>query len=484
MAEPTLFFYDLETSGFDARKARVMQFAGQRTDLQMNPIGEPFNVLIKITPDVLPDPDAILVTGITPQKTLQDGITEAAFLQRFFDEICLPGTTFLGYNTVRFDDEFMRFLLYRNFYDAYEWQWKDECSRWDLLDVVRMTRALRPDGITWPFASDGKPSNRLEFLSTVNKLDHDQAHDALSDVYATIAVAKLIHGAHPDLFSYLYKTRKKDAVKQVVDANQPFVYTSGKYGSDHLSTTVAVRLMPHPAQDAALVYDLRSNPEDFINKSVDELIEHWRFSKDPAHVRLPFKTLKYNRCPAVAPLGVLDEAAQERLELPLATIKKHLAILRQHQRPFAERISQAVAKMDAERAAEQTQLVTDEQAVDARLYEGFFAQRDKTAMELVRAAAPEELGSIKLDADERLQQLLPLYKARNYPEALTADERKAWDTFCQRRLQTGGVDSPLQRFAKRLQQVAERPDISDAQMYLLEELQLYAESIVQFDQDI
>ena len=107
----SFFFYDLETSGFNPRSARIMQFAGQRTDMDLKPIGEPVNCLIKLTPDVLPGPDAILVTGITPQKTLADGMTEAEFLRIFYEDVVKPDTIFTGFNNVRFDDEFMRFLL-------------------------------------------------------------------------------------------------------------------------------------------------------------------------------------------------------------------------------------------------------------------------------------------------------------------------------------------------------------------------------------
>src|SRR3989344_5067621 len=164
----SLLFYDLETSGFNPREQRIMQFAGQRTEMQLKPIGEPFNYLIKMTEDILPDPDAVLLTGITPQSTIADGITEVAFLKIFAHEISIPGTVFVGFNSIRFDDEFIRFLHYRNFYDAYEWHWADGRGRWDMLDVVRMTRALRPDGIKWPFDSSGVPANRLELLTAIN----------------------------------------------------------------------------------------------------------------------------------------------------------------------------------------------------------------------------------------------------------------------------------------------------------------------------
>src|SRR4029079_148122 len=118
------YFYDLETTGFNAREGRIMQFGGQRTDANLQPLGEPDNVFIKLTPDILPDPYAVLVTGITPQKTLTDGITEAEFTKYFHEKIVQPDTVFIGYNNIRFDDDFIRHILYRNFYDPYEWQWQ------------------------------------------------------------------------------------------------------------------------------------------------------------------------------------------------------------------------------------------------------------------------------------------------------------------------------------------------------------------------
>jgi len=477
----SFFFYDLETSGFGARQARIMQFAGQRTDMDLKPIGEPVNVLIKLTPDVVPSPDAILLTGITPQQTISEGLTEAEFLKFFYDDVVKPSTIFTGFNSVRFDDEFMRFLNYRNFYDAYEWQWQDGQSRWDILDLVRMTRALRPEGIEWPFASDGKPANRLELLTAVNKLTHDAAHDALSDVYATIAVAKLIRDKQPKLFEHLLEMRDKKKVAQLVEASQPFVYTSGRYPSETWHTSVVASLAAHPQNDARLVYDLRHNPTPFLEMSVDELVEAWKFTKDPDVLRLPVKTLKYNRCPAIAPLGVIKDAkTQERIDLTLEAVAKHLEILKQHQAEFAKKVLQAVERMD--KAREQVQLVDNQLTVDGRLYDGFISPADKQVMRAVRAAKPDELSNLASDfKDDRLKSLLPLYKARNYPKSLTSEEKAAWEDFCKRQLMAGGTDSQLAKYFARLQELAADEKLSGQKQYLIEELQLYGQSIVPVD---
>lgn len=225
----SFYFYDLETSGISSRSGRIMQFGGQRTDMDLKPIGKPDNILIKLTDDVLPDPDAVLIHGITPQKTRAEGISEAQFAKYLTSQVSTRDTIVVGFNNIRFDDEFIRYLLWRNFHDPYEWQWKNGCSRWDLLDVVRMTRALRPEAIKWPFAPDGKATVRLELLASVNKLAHDSAHDALSDVNASIAVARLIKNKQPKLFEYLLNMRGKTKVQALVGKGDPLIYTSGRY---------------------------------------------------------------------------------------------------------------------------------------------------------------------------------------------------------------------------------------------------------------
>jgi exodeoxyribonuclease-1 len=473
----SFYFYDLETSGINPRSARIMQFAGQRTDMELRPLSEPDNLMIKLTEDILPEPDAVLVTGITPQATNVDGITEAEFLKYFENSIAQPETIFVGYNNVRFDDEFMRFSHYRNFYDAYEWSWRDHRSRWDLLDVIRMTRALRPEGIEWPFAPDGKPSNRLELLTSVNGLDHQNAHDALSDVYATIAVARLLKNKQPRLFDYLLNTRNKQAVKDLVETGKPFVYSSGKYPNSYQKTTVAVSLGAHPGKQGVLVYDLRRNPEDFVHMMPPELALAWRTYPEDETMRFPVKTLQFNRCPAVAPLSVVisDTVARDNIRLDIETINTNYEKLLGYPN-FVNNLRTALKILDKK---QQTELLASSTDVDAQLYDGFFNDQDRTAISVVRAAGADEIASLDIEfKDKRLTELLPLYKARNFKSRLDADQISAWEKHRYQYLLSGGESSRVNKFYKRLQELSERKNLSTNDAYLLEELKLYADSIM------
>jgi len=307
----TFFFYDLETSGLNPRDDRIMQFAGIRTDMDLQPIGEPYNILVKLNDDTLPSPEALMVTGITPQQTQADGYTEAEFAKLLMEEVFTPNTIATGFNSVRFDDEFVRHLLWRNFYDPYEWSWKDGRSRWDLLDVTRMTRALRPEGIEWPVV-DGKAVNKLELLTKLNGIDHFKAHDALSDVEALIAVTNLIKTKQPQLYEYLLKMRDKNEIKKLVNLEnkQPFVYVSARYDAEFNKATVAFPLTAGKNGNI-VAYDLRHDPTPFINQSGEELKKTmyatWAQRQEDGFMQVPVKELQYNKVPAVAPVGVLAQ---------------------------------------------------------------------------------------------------------------------------------------------------------------------------------
>lgn len=445
MKETSMFFYDLETSGLKAREDRIMQFAGQRTSMDLEPIGEPVNILVKMTDDALPSPSAISVTGITPQQTLMDGINEAEFCKYIIDEIFVPGTVAVGYNTVRFDDEFMRAILWRNFYDPYEWEWMDGRSRWDLLDVVRLTRALRPEGIEWPYRADGAPTNRLELLTKLNGLEHQHAHDALSDVYATIAVARMIRDKQPKLYEYLFKMRGKREVQRLVnlDAPQPFVYVSGRYGNEYNKSTVAYPLAPG-RNGNVLVFDLRYNLEkladDFSGTGVAPIV----------------KELCYNKCPAVAPLGVLESGdGWKKIGLTKETVEENLKVLLDHPE-FAEQM-----RAQYENRPEFPPAIEPE----AALYDGFLNDRDRIKVSAVRNAEPSKLADFHPEFDdERLPELLLHYKGRNYPETLSDSEMEAYETYRTER---------LKRLAPRF--MAELEQVKDD--FAKQELLLYMQSL-------
>ncbi len=477
----SFFWYDLETTGISPRTGRIMQFAGQRTDMALNPVGQPVNILVQLSEDILPDPGAIMVTGITPQQTLQDGVTEAEFMQIFYEQVATPNTIFIGFNSVRFDDEFLRFLNYHNFYDAYEWAYKDGKSRWDMLDLVRMTRALRPEGINWPVV-DGKPTCRLELLTKENGLDHEHAHDALNDVMASIAFAKLIRQKQPKLFGWLLALRDKKAVKQFIESNQTFVYTSGKYAADTEKTAV-VRLLHTDDSKGGIVYDLRHDPTDFLSLSAEELADRWRYTSEvDAPPRLPIKTIKYNRCPALSPTGVLaDTGVQERLQVTPELVNKHLAVLSANP-DFIANVVRARDLLDDERAEQCSKQTPD---ADEALYDGgFFDDNDKRLMSVVRASEPVEIsqhaGSFH---DPRLNELLIRYKARNFRSSLTDDERAAWEVYRREKLLGGGADSVLAKYLQELAKLS-GTEAGAEKRFVLEELQLYAESIMPvFDED-
>ena len=416
-----------------------------------------------------------MVTGITPQQTIADGITEVEFLKQFHDDISIPGTIFVGYNTVRFDDEFMRFMNFRNFYDPYEWQWKDHRSRWDLLDVVRLTRALRPEGIKWPFASDGKPSNRLELLTSLNKLDHTKAHDALNDVMATIALARLLRAKQPKLFDYLLTMRNKKVAGRFVEQNKPFVYASGKYSGEFEKTTVAIRIADTPKDSGALVYDLRFDPSPFINMPPEDLVKIWQWQKDPDAVRLPIKTIKYNRCPAIAPLSVLDEESQKRIKINLKEIARN-QILLSKATLWPENLYKALEIMDKTR---QSNLFENSLNVDESLYDGFVPEVDKRLFNEIHQYPPEKLTEIATKLhDKRLQTLMPLYKARNFPLSLDHDERSNWEAYKYQKLFDGGPKSRMAKYFERIEQLNQQPNLSQSNRYILEDLRLYGESLL------
>lgn len=424
----TLYWHDYETTGTDPRYDRPLQFAGVRTDEALNIIGEPLMLYAKPATDVLMHPQAALVTGLTPVKARDNGVCEAEFIQRIHAELAEPGTCGVGYNSLRFDDEFTRFTLFRNFFDAYAREWQNGNSRWDIIDMVRMTRALRPEGIEWPDREDGQPSFRLEHLTAANGIEHAGAHDALADVYATIEMAKLIRHHQPKLYDYVYQNRGKQQIGPLLNLQQKpaVIHTSRMYPASRCHTAMVMPLARDPQnKNAIIVADLRDDPSDLLTLDADTLRERLFTAGDalPDGVkRPPLKAVHINKCPVVVPINTLNDEAAERLEIDRDGHLQH----REQLLAAGEALSAKIAEIFQPPTFPP---VTD---VDATLYSGgFFGDSDKRKMQLIREAGPDQLSQLHIPFDDdRLSEMLFRYRARNWPESLSEAEQQQWRDHC------------------------------------------------------
>jgi len=427
MNSPSFYWYDYETFGIDPRVDRISQFAGIRTDMDFNIIDEPVDILCRATDDILPNPEASLVTGITPQDTLKTGLLETVFIEQILQEFSRPNTCVTGFNNIRFDDEFTRYTLYRNFFDPYSREWQNGCSRWDIIDLVRITRALRPEGINWPVDDKGIASNRLELITKANGISHEAAHDALSDVHATIAVAKLIKEKQPKLFNFVFEHKNKQKLSQLLNLQKPqaVLHTSGMYSSEICNSAMIYPLAQHPTNKNGIVaYDLRYSPDSLINLSADEIIERLYTPRDqlPEGVeRIPLKTIHINKCAVIAPLNTLDDASAQRTQIDR---KLHLDHLEKLKAAF-EIIKPKLKKIYSHNP------FPKESDPDRSLYSGgFFSADDKQRMHQLHELSADDLATASFNfEDERLMEMLFRYRARNFPDTLSAVEKNRWDEY-------------------------------------------------------
>ncbi len=431
MAPPTFLWHDYETFGADPRRDRPAQFGALRTDWNLEPIGEPLVVHCQPALDTLPSPDACLITGITPQQCARDGLSEAGFAAAVHEVMAEPGTCSVGYNSIRFDDEFTRHLLYRNFHDPYAREWSEGNSRWDLIDLARLACALRPQGMEWPLRPDGAPSFRLGDLTAANGIAHGHAHDALSDVEATLGLARRLRAAQPRLFDFYLSLRDRKRALAMLDwrGMTPLVHVSSRYPAQRHCLAVVAPVAPVPGRpNEVVVYDLAEDPEPFLALDTDELRDRLytpRADLPEGVARLPLKTVKANHSPALAPLSVLDGVDLARLGVDLDRVQRHVARLRA--------CAGLSARLGAlyEPAAEAPP--TD---VELALYASFVPNVDKPLLQEVRAAPPARLAALSARFhDARYPELLFRYRARNWPQTLSVAEQARWRQLRRDRLQ-------------------------------------------------
>jgi exodeoxyribonuclease-1 len=479
MSMPTFLWHDYETFGTNPRRDWPAQFAAIRTDAELNPIGEPLMLYCQPPLDRLPEPEACLITGITPQECAAKGLPEHQFAERIRAGLAEPGTIGVGYNSIRFDDEVTRFMLWRNLRDPYAREWQHDCSRWDLLDVVRAAHALRPEGIEWPLGDDGLPSFRLEKLSAANGLAHESAHDALSDVRATIALARLLRDRQPRLFDFCLSLRKKERVAQelglptTIQDARPFLHVSGMFGAARGNLALMAPLAMHPTnKNELLAWDLAADPSELADLKPEQVRE--RLFTPTAELpegvtRLPIKGVHLNKSPiVVSQLRTLRPELAERWGIDLPRAARHAEALRAL--PDLSLLWPSVYARPAD---------TEARDVDEDLYGGFVGTADRRRLDQLLRLPPAELALARSGFDDaRLPELLLRYRARNFPDTLNDAERAEWQAHRAARLIDGaGGALSIQGLFDRVDVLAEQVDDERGQA-VLEALYEWAEQLV------
>lgn len=469
----SIFWYDYETTGIDPRRDRPLQVAGIRTDEALNEIGTPLNLYCRPSDDILPHPMSCLITGITPAQLEREGLGEAEFMTRLHAELARPGTCTAGYNSLRFDDEVTRYSLYRNFFDPYAREWQGGNSRWDLIDLLRTAYALRPQGIEWP-QEDGRVSLRLEKLTAANGIDHGQAHDALADVRATIALARLLRERQPRLYDWCYQLRSKARVLEQVRLLQPLVHISGRFAAQRHFLAVVLPLAWHPRnRNALIVCDLQADIAPLLELPAEVLARRLYTRREElgeGELPVPLKLVQVNRCPILAPLSVLRGEDQARLGVDIAACQRQAMLLTQQQQVWRDKLAEVFGENGFAASEDPEQ----------RLYDGFIGDRDRALCVQLRDEDPQQLGKYAgLFADERLVELLFRYRARNFPETLDSEEQRRWTEFCRLRLSDSRAGAPntLGEFDAALGELQAGGDAR--QQALLAQWQAYAQRLRQ-----
>jgi exodeoxyribonuclease I len=476
----SFYWHDYETFGRDPRRDRPAQFAGLRTDLELNEIGKPLMAFCKPAPDRLPDPESVLLTGILPQQAQAKGLAEHAFASRIEAELGAAGTIGVGYNSLRFDDEVTRHLFWRCLIDPYAREWSNGNGRWDLLDLVRCCWALRPEGIEWPRHTEGelagRPSFKLEHLTAANGLAHEGAHDALADVRATLALARLIRAKQPRLWNFAFKLHKKDAVWAEIGHGRPFVHLSSRYPIERGMLAIVWPLAPHPKnKNELIVWDLAHDPEQLVALDAAAVRERLFTRSDalPEGVaRLPIKTIHVNKSPIVfSKLDALGPA-EARFGIDRALALRHAQ--------KAGEIAAAAAPLWPE--VFERPAPAEPPDVDEDLYGGFIGDEDRRRLSRLRTLQPEALATQRLNfADGRLDELVFRFRARNFPDSLSADDRKRWLAHCTARLHEGaGGAMTVHDYLQRIDELADtaRRARDEDQLAVLDALVDYAEAVV------
>jgi exodeoxyribonuclease-1 len=430
-------FYDLETTGADKRFDQILQFAAVLTDDDLNVVDQ-FEIRSRLLPHIVPSPGAMMVTGVRVNQLVDPSIPSHFEMCTKIHQVLSDWSpaTMVGYNSLRFDEEFLRQAFYASLLPIYLTNTAGN-SRLDALTLVLATRAFRPEALNWPLDEDGKIRFKLDRLAPVNGFAHDNAHDALADVRATIHLTRLIKERAPDVWAAGMAYRTKAAATAYVEREKVFV--ASRLRAAIQTSTLVTALAANPNQPSEVfVFDLQFDPALLTTMPEDELTELI------AGTPRPVTSIRLNTCPLFMPVEAVGSLAvgyalgMEEL-LRRATLVTGDAGLRQRlikvalagRTPFAE-----------------------SPHVEDQIYAGFYNRTDQALIdEFHKSDWIRRFELARLFADQRLRTLARRLVYCEAPSVVPAKDRERYGHAIAARI--SGKDEGVERCWTTLPQAIE-----------------------------
>lgn len=270
----TYLFYDIETTGLNKCFDQVLQFAAIRTDHQLNELSR-YEIQIKLNPDVIVSP-AALITHRIGIAEFSKGLSEYEAIQKIHALFNTPNTITVGYNSLGFDDEFLRFSFYRNLLSPYTHQYANNCGRIDIYPITLLYYLFKPNHLKWP-NNNGSVNLKLENLNAMNQFFQGQAHNAMVDVEVTLALARKLFEDQTMWHYVIDYFQKKNDESRIANQTIGFL-VNGKIGAESRYIAPVLYLGQHLHYKNQLLY-LRLDDPNLIKTKQDKLKESTRIFK-------------------------------------------------------------------------------------------------------------------------------------------------------------------------------------------------------------
>lgn len=429
-------FYDTETTGTQTAFDQILQFAAIKTDQEFNEL-ERFDIRCQLLPYIVPAPGALRVTGVTPAMLTDPTLPShyQAMLEIRAQLLAWSPATFIGFNSLDFDEILLRQALFQTLHPAYLTNTEGN-RRSDAMRVAHAASIFAPESIDVPTDHRGRETFRLDRLAPANGFNHDGAHEAMADVEATIHMARLIRQRDPAIWDALDRATTKNAARDLINAESMFVLTER-----YFSRTYSWLVTPcgqNPEYDAQqAVFDLYYDPDDYRQLSTEDLVGV--LSASPKVIR----SLRTNAQPIIMPAEAAPPSVKA-LAIPPAELARRVAVI-QADNDFRDRVGHAQALRFADQ--------TPSPYAEARIYDGFPSNADQALMaQFHEEGWPDRVALADRIEDDRVQEFARRLIYFERPGLLSPQNRAELDAWRTSRLLADDEDVPWMTVQKALRE--------------------------------